>query len=74
MSSINTLSKQKSFNLNPSLTDPRVCVHCCFIAYNHGYSYTRKVDQGQNQGTRKSRTCTGPHLAERSRGNAFLLL
>ncbi|CAI9154863.1 unnamed protein product [Rangifer tarandus platyrhynchus] len=35
MSSINTISKQKSFNLKPSLTDPRVCVHCCFTAYDH---------------------------------------
>ena len=50
-SNVKTISKQQSFNLNPSLTDPRVRVHCRFTAYDHGYSYTRKVDQGQNQGT-----------------------
>lgn len=65
MSSVNTISKQKSFNLNPSLTDPRVCVHCCFLAYDHGYSYTRKVDLGQKQGTwgiRKICRSPGPGL------------
>lgn len=46
-----TISKQQSFNSNPGLTDPRVCVLCCFPAYDHMYRYTRKVDQGQNQGT-----------------------
>ena len=38
-------------HLNPSLMDPRVCVHCRFTAYDHEYIDTRKVDQGQNQGT-----------------------